>query len=97
MAIAKKEIVLLFVLLIIATFIRFYGLSGLELVKDERAILFPRHEAMTQSARNFILIPTEDSWEKIEGYNYTSDYVKYHFNKGTQSSTTPFGASRIAT
>ena len=64
-------------------------MSDQELIKDEWAILFPRHDAMMNSIKDFVLIPTEDHWNKVVGYDYTTDYVKYHFNSGTQSATTP--------
>ena len=91
MSFTKKELILLFFLLFVAIFLRFYGLSDQELIKDEWAILFPRYDAMINSIKDFVLIPTEDHWNKVAGYDYTSDYVKYHFGEGTQSSTTPFG------
>lgn len=87
----KKEIVFLLILFTLASFVRFYGLWDQEPIKDEIGILFPRHDAMTRSVSSFFTIPTDDYWIKSENYNYTSEYVKYHFNKGTQSSTTPLG------
>ena len=85
----KKEVIFLGVLLLLSSFVRFYGLSDQEVIKDEFAILFPRHDAMVNSLNDFFLIPPQDHWDRVTGYNYTSDYAGYHFNKGTQSSTTP--------
>lgn len=87
----KGEIAFLFALFLLAVFVRFYGMWGTEVIKDEYGIMFPRHDSMIKSVGSFLTIPTDDYWIKNENYNYTSDYVKYHFNTGTQSSTTPFG------
>ena len=87
--ISRKEAVFLVILFILALFIRFYGVSDNQLIKDEWAILFPRYDSMTNSVSDFVLIPTDNYWNKVSGYDYSTDFAISHINYGVQSSTTP--------
>jgi len=85
----RRELVFLIVVLLLCIFLRFYHLSEKPLLPDEWGVIIPRYDTMITSVKNFLLLPTQDYWDKNPKFNYIGPAAIVHINTGMHSVTTP--------